>query len=174
MVDNSIIEGNTASNNGGAIYTTIVSPVTVDNSTIEGNTANNLGGGIHASTRSPVTVQSSALLQNIAGSSGGALYNDGNNLVLVTIADSCIVGNSRHAIRNDEAMTIIAQSNWWGTTDGPGASFGGSGDTFSRAVDASNFLTAPILGCPNLGAIAIEKSPDAQYWTYHAEHSGRL
>ena len=137
-------EANGAFTTGGGLHVSDFSPAMINNSNITSNTAY-FGGGI-AISASSVTVTNSSLLTNTA-MMGSTLYN--RSIYPILIENSCIVGNSNHAIHNhSKAMTITAQANWWGSSDGPSGVFSGSGDGVGSRVDTSNFLTEPILGCP--------------------------
>lgn len=90
--NNSSISGNTAKDDGGALYS--LSSVTVEDSTIGGaaagfgNTAtNDDGGGIHALS---VTITRSSVTGNTAGNDGGGIYARGS----ATIKSSTISGNT--------------------------------------------------------------------------------
>jgi hypothetical protein len=67
---NCTLSGNSATNQGGAVYDAGVSEIT--NSTISGNTAGTLGGGIYV----PVTPFSETLANSIVAGNTAATYND--------------------------------------------------------------------------------------------------
>lgn len=170
VTNNSTITANTAPR-GGGIFAGMYSTVTVDSSAVVSNTAY-YGGGILMFSSPVVVTNNSVIVSNnghgiftffgsvtVANSSllvnsYGALYNHIQNESPISIENSCIVGNSANAIHNGNiAITVTAQSNWWGASDGPGGALGGSGDGVSDHVDGSNFLTEPILDCPTRSSV---------------------
>ncbi len=87
-LSNSTLSDNSATGEGGGIYTAITSAnSTVRNSTLTGNTAVT-GGAI--SNRGATTVSNSTFSGNIASSSGGAVYNRGP----FKVTSSTFSGNS--------------------------------------------------------------------------------
>jgi autotransporter family porin len=101
ITDSTFID-NTANKNGGdggAIYNSMNSSLTVNNSTFTGNTAY-LGGAIYNSNTAYVgslisndvgnlTVKNSRFTDNTAKVSGGAIFNEGNS----TLTGSIFIGN---------------------------------------------------------------------------------
>ncbi|MEM7532636.1 MAG: choice-of-anchor D domain-containing protein [Chloroflexota bacterium] len=141
--------GNSASNDGGGIYTQS-SPVRAEGSTIAQNISYNSGGGL-AMVNTSLYITNSRILTNAASNRGGAFYYSGSGSGPLTIAQSCIVYNSYYAVYNNHAgVTIDAQSNWWGRSDGASGVPGGYGDGVNSNVDTANHLTAAILGCATL------------------------
>ena len=93
--NSSTISGNSADNNGGGIYNTYNSMITVSNSTISGNSANKNGasrqgegGGIYNS--GTVEVSYSTINGNSAIQNAGGIYNDST----FKVSNSTISGNS--------------------------------------------------------------------------------
>jgi CSLREA domain-containing protein len=165
---------------GGGIYNSTGCTVTVDNSTVSNNTSHNgssggifnygtlfvqngstIGGagagnrafyspgGIWNNIGGATTVTGSRILYNTAttGVSGG-IGNSENTADALSVTGSCIVGNSASSFFNDETALQTATGNWWGAATGPNTP---GADTTSGNVDTSDFLTAPILGCPSGG-----------------------
>ncbi len=99
-VTNSIISGNSAGYEGGAIRSSATG-LTVSNSTLNDNTAGVDGGGISNSTN-PLTVSNSTMSGNSTSGSGGGggLYADGSATMTIdgsgtiTVANSTISDNS--------------------------------------------------------------------------------
>ena len=85
LVD-SIVSGNSATEDGGGIYNRYV--LNVANSTVSGNSATQDGGGL-SSGRS-LTILNSTLSGNRAGVNGGGLNNTGT----LTLTNSTVSGNS--------------------------------------------------------------------------------
>ncbi len=61
-----------------------------------------------------------------------------------SITGSCLVGNSAVSFFNNQPEEQTATGNWWGAATGPNTP---GADTYDGNVDASGYLTAPILGC---------------------------
>lgn len=57
----------------------------------------------------------------------------------VLVIESEIAGNDT-GIQNLSTTTVLAENNYWGSTDGP-SNLGGSGDSYTGNVDADPFLT---------------------------------
>jgi predicted outer membrane repeat protein len=85
---NVVIEGNTASGDGGGVYVGEGS-LLLDNSTISGNHADSLGGGLYLPEgRSSMT---NTDIRNNSATNGGGIYNFDS--IGVSITDSTISGN---------------------------------------------------------------------------------
>jgi hypothetical protein len=153
-----VITGNTATGFGGGVFNGAFPPYVGDGSppqlsvsdgaTIANNSAP-LGGAIYNADDAIVTVSGSILQANAGTDDGGAYYSAaaGNS---DSITGSCIVQNSATAVVDGGGAALSATGNWWGAANGPGGAGPGLGDTVSTNVDFSGFLTAPILGCPEM------------------------
>lgn len=75
--------------------------------------------------------ESGIVVDNSASAATGLVANNNN-----------ISGNSTIGVQSNAQNTINAQSNWWGSSTGPGPVGPGTGDGVSTGVDYSNFLTA--------------------------------
>ncbi len=77
------------------------------------------------------------------GSGKGLLNHEGGT---ATIHNSSISGNLVAGVENLAAASVVdAQSNWWGSADGPAPT--GSGDAIVGPVDASSHLPAALIVC---------------------------
>ncbi|MCB0541490.1 MAG: hypothetical protein KDE33_28545, partial [Bacteroidetes bacterium] len=99
-IDNTSIKNNTASSNGGGIYSfSNTTSITVNNSTISSNSASSDGGGIFSLTFSATSVMviNSTISGNLANSYGGGIYSAASLLSTssssVTVSNSTISGN---------------------------------------------------------------------------------
>ncbi len=90
-VTNSTFSGNSAARDCGGIGTWYLGTVTVTNSTLSGNSSTRLGGGI--CNNGTLTVTNSTLSGNSAPS-GGGIYSDST----VTVTNSTLSGNSASSI----------------------------------------------------------------------------
>ena len=153
MVDGSTVSANTAES-GGGIYNWGTLDVT--SSTIGGSGAANQatiwGGGIYNRGGGTTAVMGSCILNNRATSNGGGLYNDENTLGATKVTGSSIVGNSAKSFFNNQAGQQIATGNWWGAPTGPNTD---GADTFGGDMDASDHLTATIVGCLFFGYLPV-------------------
>jgi predicted outer membrane repeat protein len=106
-ISNSVVSGNHAPNDGGAIYSNSDSDrpgsLTIRNSTISGNSAGDPGAPLFAQTYggaihsySAVTIEGSTLSGNSAGGDGGAIYMGiySSYAASLTIRNSTVTGNS--------------------------------------------------------------------------------
>ena len=75
---------------GGGLFISDSSTVTIINSLITGNSATNVGGGISTSAESTVTLIDSEVSNNQAGNNGGGIISRSNNF---TLRNSTITGN---------------------------------------------------------------------------------
>jgi CSLREA domain-containing protein len=157
-VDHSRISGNTAAIDAGGIYngarngTPLDTHAVITDSLIIGNSAPSFfggsgrGGGIFSTA--PLTVSGSVIANNNSTAEGDAFFI-GNGSILVN--NNCIVGNLYSSVYKTPSGNIANfQSNWWGASGGPSQTSVGVfiGDSISTRVNASNALTAGILGCP--------------------------
>ncbi|MEA2461943.1 MAG: large repetitive protein, partial [Actinomycetota bacterium] len=86
--------GNTAGNNGGAIYNSS-GDLNVSSSSLSNNVAGEFGdGGAIYNSDNTLSVVDSTVSDNLAGDSGGGLYNDGD---LVRVVRSHVDGNTAQA-----------------------------------------------------------------------------
>ncbi|MGH8562278.1 MAG: right-handed parallel beta-helix repeat-containing protein, partial [Nevskiales bacterium] len=95
-ISNSRFSGNTASKGGGLYIESLYSPGLIENSVIDGNTATGDGGGISlysAVERGTVTIRNTTISNNTAGSDGGGVYLY-SPYAQVLIDNSTISGNS--------------------------------------------------------------------------------
>jgi hypothetical protein len=77
----------------------------------------------------------------VAGNGGDGLLLDTG--VGGTVGNSRINGNLGYGLRStDPGVTIVAQGNWWGSVEGPGA----SENPVSGNVDTANWSTTPPIG----------------------------
>jgi CSLREA domain-containing protein len=126
-VDNTVFSGNTATNNGGAIYSTGTSSLTISNSSFTGNSVNltsGNGGAIDSAGALP-SVTNTTFSANSAFQ-GAAIFNEGDAAVQVyydTFANNTNAETGSIFTNTDSAMAI-ANSTFAGNTDGGG---GGSG-----------------------------------------------
>jgi parallel beta-helix repeat protein/predicted outer membrane repeat protein len=95
-IQNSVLSGNTATNNGGAVYVRYVSgPVLIQHTQITGNTATNNGGGVaFYETNGDVTIDQSTISGNTAGQGGGGIYLYDTNAGTFTVQNSTVSGNN--------------------------------------------------------------------------------
>lgn len=91
-IENSIVEGNTATTDGGGISTTF-GAIRITDSAIENNTAGVNGGGISSTAKSSITVTDSTISGNTAAASGGGIYAS-NTSSTTTIINSVIADNT--------------------------------------------------------------------------------
>ena len=101
-LDGVFLSGNAAGprpGNGGGFHLTGPGLVTVNQSVVEGNTATNEGGGLWVSATGRMVVTRTLVAANTAegtavGSGGGGLYNDGGTL---EVSDTVVAGNDAQA-----------------------------------------------------------------------------
>jgi predicted outer membrane repeat protein len=93
-IDNSVINFNTAGDDGGAIDAIATPILKISNTTIFQNTAGDAGGGVYADTTSGVFTNDS-IINNTAGSSGGGIYfsHSAGNL---TLTAASVSNNTAH------------------------------------------------------------------------------
>jgi predicted outer membrane repeat protein len=133
-ISNSIFNNNIATfENGGAIFSSVLSTMAVNNSTFINNTANGAGGAIFYGAASGMIVINSTFTNNSVTNDfgpttfigGGAIYNSGDNAL---IANSTFTNNSAFvfggAIENNGGDNIsIINSNF---TNNTADNFGGA------------------------------------------------
>lgn len=138
--------GDLIAGNGGAIYNTFYSDVTVDNTRFEGNFAAKSGGAIYNDGTADkkgqggdMSVNNAVFTANSATDEGGAIFNKGNMTVVgSSFANNNVVDGFGGAIKNNGQMTIensvfednIAYSNGAVSTSGKTGSTKISGVTF--------------------------------------------
>ncbi len=131
---------NTASNNGGGLYshTNTGSKIDVRNTLFSGNTA--LQGGGVAALGGTGTIWGCDLDKNKATNGlGGSLYKDGT--VTLAINQSRLAKNADTSLYNHSGTRINAQYNWWGAANGPSGVGAGVGDSISSNADYVPWLT---------------------------------
>jgi len=89
-VVDSVISGNNARNNGGGIYLSSNSDLTLTNSVVSGNRGGN-GGGIYLGYNSDLTLTNSVVSGNWAGGEGGGVHGNSGSFA---ITNSVISGNN--------------------------------------------------------------------------------
>jgi parallel beta-helix repeat protein len=137
------VTGNEADSAGGGIIAwTNANPVIIHN-LVSGNSAPR-ASGIGCWVSSSPAVESCDVCDN-TGEGLGCAYASAPNIRYCNIA-----GNTSYGVRNlDPAVTVLADSNWWGHATGPfhpDSNPGGMGDTVSDHVDFSNWLQQPVSG----------------------------
>ncbi|MGB4949069.1 MAG: Calx-beta domain-containing protein, partial [Rhizobiaceae bacterium] len=170
LIDNSQFTRNSAGggNGGGALYSggTGGNPDSVEirDSLLQGNSSTgNAGAALTVISTGHFTLTGSSILTNTmaGGAVPGAIYSQAD---FASVTDNCIFDNSDVAMQHFvSANTMDATGNWWGHASGPFGAGPGVGDSVGGDVNFSNFLAAPILGCPAFGDpdLAITKSASA-------------
>ncbi|MCB9009759.1 MAG: tandem-95 repeat protein [Ardenticatenaceae bacterium] len=135
-VSNSTFSGNSASNYGGAIYNARYATLTVSNSTFSGNSASDAGGAIYnAETYATLTVSNSTFSGNSASKYGGAIYNVPDSTL--TVSNSTFSGNSvNYAGGAIENRGTLTVSN--STFSGNNANDGGAIESFYGTATITN------------------------------------
>lgn len=114
LIENSVLEGNVSSGDGGAIYSFGIGRprVAIDNSALIGNIAASDGGAIYNTGDGRVVVTNSSMRANHATTSrGGAIYSE--SIGTVTIVDSSVSANTAATegggigTQNDSSLTIV-------------------------------------------------------------------
>ena len=94
-VDSSVLTGNSAENEGGAVFAdTAASLTSITNSTVTANTSDSEGGAFYVASGA-ITLTGDTLTHNSADSDGGMLADDenGNTVGVVTVGSSTISSN---------------------------------------------------------------------------------
>ncbi|MDX1992771.1 MAG: right-handed parallel beta-helix repeat-containing protein [bacterium] len=135
------------------------------NLTINGTTfARNGRSGIRRLQEVNLNVQNSIIQDN----RGTGITSESSRPAIINL--SCVVRNSAppgtpNGINASAALN--AESNWWGSSDGPSGAGAGQGDSVSATVDFQPFSSTPLLGCParvrNDGIASAEVIPDVPY-----------
>ena len=107
-----------------------------DNITVTDVIADNRNTGLHLSGVMTATVNCSAFTHNLVG-----VKVNNNSSTNVTLVDSHFADNSNDGVDNAATLTVLAENNYWGASDGP-STLGGSGNGYSGSVDADPFLAA--------------------------------
>lgn len=158
--DNSSLTGNSATVNGGALYSaamagtsTAMVGMDIVNADFSNNTAGQNGGAVFHGTATVSDEDSSLSLLGVtlgfnAAGEGGAIYHTGGT---TQVNGSCFDSNGT-AFFNTTATTQDARQNWWGAPDGPGDADGvsgasGSGDGVSAGVDFGVFKFIDPVDC---------------------------
>ncbi len=179
VTDNTIAHNSAA--NGGGLYCYYVSSPTIRGNQIIQNVAAGGGGGIFCEAYCEPEISLNVVSYNQAVI-GGGLYsvnaqpvvtectfadNHESGLHFVTgwpghdphVHQNSIVGNTGYGLRNsDAAVTVSADSNWWGDPSGPyhpTQNPGGLGDRVSDHVTFSPWLLEP-------GVVAAVEEPGTE------------
>jgi len=113
---------------------------------ITGNTISNAFRGIAHTSQTVPDITCNNIAGNDVGVYVGSGLDYGNNAETASnavINNNNILGNSSFGVQTNAGPSVNAQSNYWGSTDGPGPVGPGSGDKVSSNVDFASFLTAP-------------------------------
>ena len=86
---------------GGGIFISEASTVTITDSLITGNSATSVGGGISTSPESTVTLVNSEVINNQAGNNGGGIISRSGNF---TIRNSIITGNNATGVTSGDTF----------------------------------------------------------------------
>ena len=133
ICDNTATFGGGICNEGGSL-------LFVNNSSINSNIASSNGGGV-CNWQGTTTIDDSNITCN-TGMDGGAIYSNAGN----TVINFCrIVGNnvsqSLDIISENDAVTLNAENNWWGSNSAPTGRVSGN-------VDISKWLVLNINASP--------------------------
>ncbi|MEM9953293.1 MAG: tandem-95 repeat protein, partial [Chloroflexota bacterium] len=137
---------------GGGIY--VRGPMTVERTTISGNSADEQGGAIYADG-GPINIFDSVITDNYLNGEGSkrASVMYVSTFHLITLENNCINGNYNgyDAIYSPTTYSnqVQAENNWWGSALSPESGEQQTGDIIGSAisVDYEPFLTAPVNGC---------------------------
>jgi len=138
-LNNCMVKNNSGFNDGGGLYVTSSSNITITNSTISSNSAsNNVGGGLFASS-STVAITNSSFNGN-QGFNGGGLFASSST---VTITNSTISGNSASGsgggIEAQFCILTITNSSFTNNSTSSVNNGGGGGlDAFMSTVTITN------------------------------------
>jgi parallel beta-helix repeat protein len=133
---NCTLKDNTATNNGGGIFSDSRSTLKVTNCTFSGNTATIGGGGIFNSGN--LTVTNSTLSDNSAATEGGGMFNSGTLVVTVsTLAGNSAGTSDGGAILNQGRLTVTNSTLMGNFTDLAG---GGAISNHATATVANSML----------------------------------
>ncbi len=146
---NSQIINNNANISAAAIYS--VGTTTITNTIIAGNRTENpvggngQGGAFFVGAPGSVNVSDSIIANNFAGTSGGAFYGAG----VVTVTNSCIIGNSHISVHRINGTYNFA-NNWWGAGVNPSRDVDPLllTDSVNALVGTFPFLTTSPPNCP--------------------------
>ena len=98
----SIRNGNVASGQGGAIYSSVTAGLVINNCNILNNYTTNQGGAL--SVKGPLTINNSAFIENTATSQGGAIYHNTSDYdALIT---NCLFYKNNSVSNNGAAMYV--------------------------------------------------------------------
>jgi parallel beta-helix repeat protein len=113
----------------------------VDGGLISRNHIQDNEDGIYLDGCDNIEISCNDILSNTEG--GAGVYLDSHCGGGSVIHDNNLVDNGRGVDNAASGITITAESNWWGATDGPSDQGPGSGDGVSSDVDFTPWLTAP-------------------------------
>ncbi|NEO86841.1 MAG: CHAT domain-containing protein [Spirulina sp. SIO3F2] len=143
-ITNSTITGNSASTDGGGIYST--GTVSLTNSTVSGNITNVDGGGVHST--GSLTLTASTVSGNTAMNYGGGLFLD-NTAGNLTLSDSTLSGNSASAKGggvDSNGSTTLTNSTISGNS-----SINGGGINFENSAETLAVINSTLSGNGALG-----------------------
>ena len=109
-IENCIISGNTAENNGGGFFNLDISDITITNSIISGNTAGLRGGGFFASGNVAITNSTISGNSVTEAYNGGGFYAFGKADIINSIISGNTAVNSGGGFYNLEDATIMAST----------------------------------------------------------------
>jgi hypothetical protein len=141
--------------------------VFADGLTIQGNqiyniapTASGAYGGIAIRDDvSGVFIQNNTIRDStfMNAESAGIYIASGVNWTEVSADNNNFINFNQRAINNLSGTTVTAQRSWWNATDGPDDDamiINGSGERISLNVDASDFVTTPVVGVDSLSELS--------------------
>jgi hypothetical protein len=145
---NATLTNNTATTNGGGIFTG-GGIVNLNNLSLTDNGAAN--GGAAAAIGGTTNITGSQIINNTATANGGGIFNNGGTFMITL---SRFFGNtaaSGTAVHN-AAGTVTAENNWWGCDDFPASGTTGC-QTAVGTVDADPRIDLRLL--PNPAAVPV-------------------
>ena len=155
-INESVFEGNSASDDGGAVHTN-GGTVAIEGSRFDDNSADNSGGGIYNDGES-VVVEASSFNGNEGGSGGGAIANGGGGEVRVDA--SSFTGNSTGGSSPGGAIfnltngdLIVSNSQFIDNESGDGGAIDGS--SAMTTVQSSRFIDNSAISGGDGGAISV-------------------
>ena len=150
--------GNT-SFDGGGLWITGTTAVTIRNSTISGNTSQGHGGAIRVDQRASLTLFNSALSGNRASGDGGGIWSDGT----LTLTNSTVDGNTANnggGILNQGTLSVVGSTisdNEATLAAGIANATGGSA-TVERSTISGNRSGNSVGGISNGGTLALRSA----------------
>ena len=160
------VTDNTISNSTTGIYvgfdTADTSDLTAEQNNLFGN-----GNGIAIVGGGTISVMENYIHDN---EDGLDLNND--HIASAAINQNCIVNNAAFGLDNGGTAVVDAESNFWGTADGPSGAGPGLGDAVSANVDFDPFETAPIAAiaaCTAIPTMTVVITPSTPGWGFLQE-----